>query len=53
MIELEQNEILIRSELSILFCFLEDFIEGEDINKAKEELRSITKQLAYLVLDEG
>lgn len=53
MIGLDDSARLVRSELSILFCFLEDIIEDEDINKAREELRSITKQLAYLVLDEG
>lgn len=53
MIGLEQSDRFILSELSILSCFLEDIIEDEDIKQAREELRSIAKQLAYLVLDEG
>ena len=50
---LQNSDHLIRSELGIMFCILEDILEDEDFNQAREELKSITKKLGYLVLDEG
>ncbi len=49
----DKSEELIRSDIGIMFCLLEDILQDEDLNKSRRELQSLVKRLAYLTLDEG
>lgn len=54
MINLDENDVLVRKEVSIVLCLLADAIENDsDLNETREELKALVWQLEYLLFLEG